>query len=142
VQYRSSRITSSIGFAGGGGVGSSFLGITLIFLSLTSISFTCSNHLSLEVFFINNIEPHSASFRTACNCFLYFVIILPRIAAWAIIWAYYEPIAIGKFGDNLKYRLQMAAISKYSAFSPQNEQVFVKRFLIREVYYIELQLAM
>ena len=63
---------------------------------MLSISFTCSKHLSLEVFLRHKIEMHSDVRRTALNCALYLAIILPRIFAMSLIWTYYQQFAIRK----------------------------------------------
>lgn len=69
-----------------------FLDLLVIFVSLISVSVTCSKHINYEIYFMNESHLDSNLLMTYGNTLLYFFIVLPRISCWALIWSYYGTV--------------------------------------------------
>ena len=61
----------------------------LLFVSVSSVSVTCSKHINYEIYFMHESHLHSDTLMTVRNTLLYFFLVLSRILAWALIWSYY-----------------------------------------------------
>ena len=83
-----------------------FLDLLVIFVSLISVSVTCSKHINYEIYFMNESHLDSNLLMTYGNTLLYFFIVLPRISCWALIWSYYGTVfsAGGIFSTYKRWR--------------------------------------
>ena len=81
--------------------------LLFIIVSLTSVSIACSKNINIEIHFMNKSHLESNLPVTSMNTVLYFIIIMPRIWSWALIWSYYSALITG--GKSLtKYNVPKA----------------------------------
>ena len=72
-----------------------YFGLFFIIVSLTSVSLACSKHINIEIHSMHKSHLESNMPVTCMNTLLYFIIIVPRIWSWALLWSYYGATITG-----------------------------------------------